>query len=72
MADRHIHMSAEDLVTFGVSNGDVVLVECENGVVMNNVTIKSDETCVLEYHMNKDEAIDLNIENGMKVTICSK
>ena len=72
VADRHIHMSAEDLVTCGVSNGDVVLVECENGVVMNNVTIKSDETCVLEYHMNKDEAIDLNIENGMKVTICSK
>ena len=37
---------------------------------MDNVTVKSDETCVLEYHMNKDEAMDLGIENGDEVELC--
>lgn len=70
VANRHIHMSAEDLVKFNVNNKDVVTVKCENGVVMDNVHVKSDDSCVLELHMNKDEAIDLGIETGMKVEIC--
>lgn len=70
VSNRHIHMSADDLVKFNKSNGDIVRVMCENGVVMDNVHIKSDDTCVLEYHMNKDEAIDLNIEDGMVIKIC--
>ena len=60
VADRHIHMSAEDLVT----------VLFENGVKLDDVHIKSDETCKLELHMNKDEAEKLGIETGMKVSIC--
>ena len=63
-------MSAEDLVKFNVNNKDVVTVKCENGVVMDNVHVKSDDSCVLELHMNKDEAIDLGIDTGMKVEIC--
>ena len=70
VADRHIHMSAEDLKTFNLSRGDEVKVQCENGVVLDKVDIKSDETCVLEFHMNKDEAEKLGIETGMEVTIC--
>ena len=70
VADRHIHMSAEDLVTFNVNKGDTVTVEYENGVVLGDVHIKSDETCKLELHMNKDEAEKLGIEPGMNVKIC--
>ncbi len=70
VADRHIHMSAEDLVTFNVNKGDTVTVEYENGVVLGDVHIKSDETCKLELHMNKDEAEKLGIETGMNVKIC--
>ena len=70
VADRHIHMSAEDLITFGVNKGDTVTVEYENGVVLGDVHIKSDETCKLELHMNKDEAESLGIETGMSVRIC--
>ena len=70
VADRHILMSAEDLVTFGVNKGDTVTVEYENGVVLGDVHIKSDETCKLELHMNKDEAESLGIETGMSVKIC--
>ena len=70
VTDRHIHMSEEDLVTFNVNKGDIVTVEYENGVVLGDVHIKSDETCVLELHMNKDEAESLGIETGMSVKIC--
>lgn len=70
VADRHIHMSSDDLIKFNKAKGEIVMVKCENGVVMDNVHIKSDDTCVLEYHMNKDEAISLEIETGMKVEIC--
>ena len=69
VADRHIHMSAEDLITFNKKNGDKVVIKC-NGVILDNVDIKSDETCVLEYHMNKDDAEKYGIETGMDVTIC--
>lgn len=70
VADRHIHMSAEDLVTFNVHKGQIVKVQYDNGVVLGNVHIKSDPTCVLELHMNKDEAERLGIETGMGVKIC--
>ena len=70
VADRHIHMSAEDLITFNVKKGQTVTVEYENGVVLGDVHIKSDETCKLELHMNKDEAEKLGIETGMGVKIC--
>lgn len=70
VSNRHIHMSEDDLLKFGVSNGDVVTIKCENGVLMDNVHIKSDDSCVLEYHMNKDEAEELGIESEMNITIC--
>lgn len=70
VADRHIHMSADDLVKFNVEKGQVVTVEYENGVVLDDVHIKSDPSCVLELHMNKDEAESLGIETGMSVRIC--
>ena len=70
VADRHIHMSENDLKKFKVNKGQTVKVKYENGVVLGNVHIKSDETCVLELHMNKDEAERLGIETGMGVTIC--
>ena len=70
IADRHIHMSKEDLETFKRHNDEVVKVNVENGVTLDDVHIKSDETCVLEMHINKDEATKLGIETGMEVKIC--
>ncbi len=70
VADRHIHMSENDLKTFNVQKGQTVKVQYENGVILDDVHIKSDPTCVLELHMNKDEAQLLGIETGMGVKIC--
>ena len=69
VADRHIHMSSEDLITFKQKAKNIVTIKCDNGVVLDNVHIKSDDTCVLEYHMNKDEAEELGIETGMEIEI---
>lgn len=69
IADRHIHMSSDDLKEYNVSKGQIVTIEV-NGQILNDVMIKSDDTCVLEYHMNKDEAENMSIENGMEVKIC--
>ena len=63
-------MSASDLETFKRHNDEVVSVKVENGVTLDDVHIKSDESCVLEMHMNKDEAEKLGIETGMEVIIC--
>lgn len=70
VANTHIHMSAEDLITFNVKKDDVVKVRFENGVEMDNVHIKSDPSCKLELHINKDIAISNGIETGNKVDIC--
>ncbi len=70
VANRHIHMSSDDLIIFNVQKGQTVKVEFENGVILDNVHIKSDDTCKLELHMNKDEAQELKIETGMGVKIC--
>ncbi len=70
VSNTHIHMSSEDLQTFNRSKGEIVNVKFENGVVLDDVTIKSDETCKLELHINKDIATKLGIETGMKVNIC--
>ena len=69
VADTHIHMSADDLKIFNRVNDETVSVVVNNKII-NDVHIKSDETCVLEMHMNKDIAEELNIESGMEVTIC--
>lgn len=69
ISNTHIHMSADDLITFNKTNNEVVSVICNNQKI-DDVHIKSDDTCVLEMHMNKDIAEKLNIETGMEVTIC--
>lgn len=69
VADTHIHMSADDLKEYNKVNDEVVSV-IVNGKEIKDVHIKSDETCVLEMHINKDYAESLGIETGQEVTIC--
>ena len=70
VSDTHIHMSAEDLVTFNKMNDEVVKVITDNNIIIEPVHIKSDETCVLEMHINKDIAESLGVETGNEVEIC--
>lgn len=69
VSNTHIHMSEEDLKTFNKEKDELVSVMCKNNKI-DNVQIKSDDTCVLEMHINKDIAEKLNIETGDDVEIC--
>lgn len=69
VANRHIHFSKEDLVKSGLNMNSVFSVNI-NGKILDNVHVRCDETCVLEMHMNKDEATALELENNMDVKIC--
>lgn len=70
VSNTHIHMSSDDLINFNVSNDEIVKVKTDSGLIIEDVHIKSDETCVLEMHINKDIARSLNIETGDEVEIC--
>lgn len=63
-------MSAEDLISFNKKNKQTVTVQTKEGLLINNVNIKSDDTCVLELHINKDDAENLGVETGDEVEIC--
>lgn len=70
VSNRHIHMSEEDLKKFNRKNKEIVSVKLKNDKILDNVEIKSDDTCVLEMHINKDDAEKNNIESDMEVIIC--
>ncbi len=69
ISNTHIHMSEEDLKTYNRYPDEIVTIKCK-GNIINNVQIKSDDTCVLEMHINKDIAQSLNIETGDETEIC--
>lgn len=70
VAYNHIHFSSEDLKRFNLNKGDIVSVKTKDGTIIKDVRVKSDETCVLEFHMNKDEGIRKNINTFDEVEIC--
>lgn len=70
VADMHIHMSEQDLKIFNKNNKDTVSVLTSSKKVLKDVHIKSDDTCVLEFHINKDDAEKLDINTGDEIIIC--
>ena len=70
IANNHIHFSKNDLEEFGLENGQIVNVKAENGKIIENVIVKSDDTCVLEFHLNKDDGEVNNINSFDEVEIC--
>ena len=61
IANRHIHINTRDKGNF--KEGQIVKIEIE-GKVLDNVHIKIGDNYALAMHINKDDAIGNNIENG--------
>ena len=63
VAKRHIHMNHFDAIRFGVRNNQVVSLEVpgERGGVINNVSIRVDDSFTLECHLDTEEANALGI-----------
>ncbi len=71
IANRHIHMSPEDGVNFGVRDGDTVTVDV-NGTRRTrwyDVQVRVSPDFRLEMHVDTDDANAVGIGNGYKVTI---
>lgn len=58
LAHRHIHMSTEDSIKYGYSDGDAVSVRIsgERPGILEDVLIKIKDTYSLELHLDTDEA----------------
>ena len=63
IARRHIHMSPEDALHFGVNDRQVVSVELrtERGGLLRDVLVRVDPTFTLEMHVDTDEANAMGI-----------
>lgn len=71
IANRHIHMSLEDGVKFGVKDGDYVTVDV-NGTRRTrwfDVQVRVHKDFRLEMHVDTDDANAVGIGNGFKVKV---
>ena len=71
IADRHIHMTPEDALRFGVKDGDIVSVEV-GGIkpgIMGNVLIRVSETSALDMHIDTDDGNAFMLSQGQRLRI---
>ena len=71
VAKRHIHMSIEDGIKFGIENNQIVNVKVpgERGGLLGNVLVRTDRTYTLEMHIDTDEASAMEIKCGSLLEI---
>ncbi|MDO8686361.1 MAG: phosphate propanoyltransferase [Clostridiales bacterium] len=72
-AKRHIHMNPSDATFFNVADRQEVMVKVDNerGLLFSNVLIRIDESFVLEFHIDTDEANAARLQNHDSVEIVS-
>lgn len=65
-AKRHIHMSPEDAVRFGVKDKDWVMVRVggERGIIFDDVLVRVSSSFVLDMHLDTDEANAADLQPG--------
>lgn len=65
VAERHIHMTPEDAVSFGVTDGQKVFVKVnsERGGILDNVFIRVREDFALDMHVDVDDSNAFLIKN---------
>ena len=71
IADRHIHMTPEDSLWFGVSDQDRVSVAVNGpkGGVLDQVLIRVAQESRLDFHLDTDDANAFQLKQGQWVTI---
>ncbi len=73
VAKRHLHLSPEEAVAYGLRDGDPVtlLVEGERPARLENLVVRSGEGHSLEAHIDKDEANACGIADGQLCRIAA-
>mgnify|MGYP001390580459 CR=1 FL=1 len=71
VAARHIHMTPADAATFGVRDGQKVLVraETERPVIFEEVVVRVREDFALDFHIDLDEANAAFLRQGAVATV---
>lgn len=72
IANRHIHMSPDDAVRFGVKDGDTVTVQADSGTRRSrwyDVQVRVNKLFCLEMHIDTDDANSAGLGNGSKVLV---
>ncbi|HCL01543.1 MAG TPA: phosphate propanoyltransferase [Lachnoclostridium phytofermentans] len=71
IAQRHIHMSLEDAVKFGVHDGQTVNIQTEGarGGIFSNVAIRANNSSSLECHLDTEEANAMGLGGSSSITI---
>lgn len=71
VAQRHIHMTPEDALHFGVHDGQIVSIQVNGirGGIYNNVMVRANDTSALECHIDTEEANAMNINSLSKIKI---
>ena len=67
IATKHIHINIEDYPL--LNTGDIVRVKVRDNLYIENVHIKKKDTYTLEMHIDKDDAVKYNLNNGDKVIL---
>jgi putative phosphotransacetylase len=71
VAQRHIHMTSEDAISFGVINGQAVSIQIDGprGGIYKNIIIRANNASSLECHIDMEEANAMDLVPTSKVTI---
>ena len=71
VAQRHIHMTVEDAVHFGVADGQTVSIQINSlrGGTFNNVVIRANGASALECHIDTEEANAMRVDSLSKIKI---
>jgi putative phosphotransacetylase len=65
-AERHVHMSTEDMAYYGVKDGDTLKLKIDGpcGVIFNRVKVRWHKKVVCEVHIDTDEGNACDLESA--------
>jgi putative phosphotransacetylase len=73
-AARHVHMSPDDAVEYGVVEGDRMrlVIDGEQGGVFDDVSVRITPESKLEVHLDTDEGNAVDLVNARNVTLTKR
>lgn len=70
-AERHVHMSTDDMAYYGVKDGDSLKLKIEGpcGIVFDRVRVRYHPKVVLEVHIDTDEGNACDLDSATKLEL---
>jgi propanediol utilization protein len=70
-AERHVHMSTEDMAYYGVKDGDYLKLRIAGpcGVTFDNIKVRYHPKVVLEVHIDTDEGNACDLESATRMEL---